>query len=1381
MTGFISVWGITMHSRVSSRCSLLAGLSLMCVFVPVATADVVFDGSLGGMPRPVMPGSGFDYDIQEADGQTRGGNLFHSFDQFDIDFGEHANFSGANTISNIIARVTGGGSTIAGRVTSDITGASLWLVNPDGFLFSNGAVVDVDGSFNLSTADFIDFADGARIFSRLGGSSTLTTAEVASFGFVSGGAGDIGFDSRRALPGESAGEDKTVGQNLNVNSEFIQIGDADITASNIGFRMGDAGFGEIVIEDSIVEAVEGVVIFQGGNIYSVDSLVTASGKDSGIEVEANSLFIEGDAGDSLFQSGNLQASGGEIDITAKDITLTSSAGILSRSGGSRQGGDINLAAETIIVEGQSRVDIAAGADSVAGELTIVTQDFLIRDNSELNTSSAFDGATAGAIDITASGQFGLFNSSTLLAESTGSGVGGDISVRADNIVLRGNSEINVRSLGMGDASTVDLKADNLVLVDAGTVLNASSSGGGDGGVIQIRGATVELDDVDIVGASSDEGAGGDILIDAGDITITNGTRINVASFSTATVAGDAGTIMINGGDVTISDEVAFELQSFGGGLGGNLSITADALSLDTVEVKAEVRGAGFGGDVVMTADSIAWNAVSVNASVEGAGLGGFIALQSDNTVITGSEINITASGVGDAGDFRASGGAFSFAGGANPMAGIIGDASGEGRGADIFINADTVQIADAVLTSATRGSGEGGVVEIRATQSIALQSARLTSQSEGSGLGGNVDLVTGDLSITGDSNINVSALGTADAGDITVTADTVSVEDTSSFALSARGTGDSGFLNITADTVQFSDSANIAASVEFQASGDLVEFNTDSLVFEGTSKVASDTRGTGEGGVIDIETRQLVIRDDASLNAEAVSTGDAGLIKIVADDLLIAGGKIITTTQGGGFGGNVDITTDQIGITQGGVISSDSLADGDGGDIAIDAGSLQISNASINAVARGAGFGGLIRLRGDQIAITNDAMVNVSAITGTGDAGEIIISGGDISLTSSSAIALSTFTEGDAGVLTVQGDSLLIENARIQGETHGLGQGSDILLIADEIDIENSLLNSAARGREGMSDPSGDAGDLRIETGDLDMSGGVILLVTQTDGAGGILDVDATNLLLRNEAIITASTFGDGDAGIVTINTTTANITEGSVIESDTTGEGIGGDVLLAAENLNILTNSRISSSATGIADAGDLSLIVADTLEIVEGSVQTTSERSGGGNIVIETEKVIRIDNNSVISATASGVRLDSDGGNVSIDPELFTLRQSQIVAQANAGTGGNITLVAENFIADTESLISASSQRGIDGSVEIESPNQAINPSSIVLNTGFQDLPEFLSNNCNPSSVQDRSYLVVENMNAVRRDPNDYLPVLNHEKVDFTLVSTNLWHSGC
>ena len=63
--------------------------------------------------------------------------------------------------------------------------------------------------------------------------------------------------------------------------------------------------------------------------------------------------------------------------------------------------------------------------------------------------------------------------------------------------------------------------------------------------------------------------------------------------------------------------------------------------------------------------------------------------------------------------------------------------------------------------------------------------------------------------------------------------------------------------------------------------------------------------------------------------------------------------------------------------------------------------------------------------------------------------------------------------------------------------------------------------------------------------------------------------------------------------------------------------------------------------------------------------------------------------------------------------------------MAQAKAGNGGNIGLVATNFGVDTETLVSAFSKKGSDGTVQIEYSDQSVNSSSIILTAGIQDLP--------------------------------------------------------
>jgi large exoprotein involved in heme utilization and adhesion len=92
-----------------------------------------------------------------------------------------------------------------------------------------------------------------------------------------------------------------------------------------------------------------------------------------------------------------------------------------------------------------------------------------------------------------------------------------------------------------------------------------------------------------------------------------------------------------------------------------------------------------------------------------------------------------------------------------------------------------------------------------------------------------------------------------------------------------------------------------------------------------------------------------------------------------------------------------------------------------------------------------------------------------------------------------------------------------------------------------------------------------------------------------------------------------------------------------------------------------------------------------------------------------------------SPISTSVAGAAGDSNGGNISIDPDFVVLKGSQIFAKAFAGNGGAIDITAGLFLADPSSSVDASSTLGVSGTVQI---NAAINNLSSVV----AQLPESL-----------------------------------------------------
>ena len=108
------------------------------------------------------------FDIQG--GIPAGPNLFHSFEQFNVESGQTANFLTRPAIQNILGRVVGGdASYIQGLIQVTGGASNLYLMNPAGIVFGATAQLDVPASFTATTATAIGLGD--RWFQAVGPNS----------------------------------------------------------------------------------------------------------------------------------------------------------------------------------------------------------------------------------------------------------------------------------------------------------------------------------------------------------------------------------------------------------------------------------------------------------------------------------------------------------------------------------------------------------------------------------------------------------------------------------------------------------------------------------------------------------------------------------------------------------------------------------------------------------------------------------------------------------------------------------------------------------------------------------------------------------------------------------------------------------------------------------------------------------------------------------------------------------------------------------------------------------------------------------------------------------------------------------------------------------
>ncbi|MCG9886254.1 MAG: CHAT domain-containing protein [Cyanobacteria bacterium] len=250
-----------------------------------------------------------------------GVNLFHSFSQFDLPAGSTAIFQDSPGIQNILGRIGGDrASQINGLLRSD-GGARLFLINPAGLIFGDGAVVSVGGSFVATTASGVRFGDGGW-FSAVGANE---------YARLTGAPDALAFPS--ANPGG-----------------LIHTG--ALRAGALGL-LPDGGAQVALIGGAVVST--GAAIANGGPV----SLVGVPGGQGVILRPVGSIL-----GIEVVPSGNFSTlpNGLGFEPLALPVLLTGEAGAIAT------GLEVNDQGQVVLVEQGQATAIAAGTVVVAGEV-----------------------------------------------------------------------------------------------------------------------------------------------------------------------------------------------------------------------------------------------------------------------------------------------------------------------------------------------------------------------------------------------------------------------------------------------------------------------------------------------------------------------------------------------------------------------------------------------------------------------------------------------------------------------------------------------------------------------------------------------------------------------------------------------------------------------------------------------------------------------------------------------------------------------------------------------------------------------------------------------------------------------------------------------------
>lgn len=923
-------------------------------------------------------------------------------------------------------------------------------------------------------------------------------------------------------------------------------------------------------------------------------------------------------------------------------------------------------------------------DSDATLMLINPNGFVFGENATLDVQGSFAATTAAGIELGEAGRFSATNpnSDNLLSIQPSAfffeNLGSQPTIK---VATQGQSDffldlLNERAGGLSVSSkeSISLIGGDVLLENAtinargGQVVLGSVLGEGtvdltsQGFSFSNSGerGNIRIDDSSYINVK--ENPSGGILLFADDIDILSGSSL-LAGSGTDSVELQGGDLAINAnGAVTISNSTLENtLNIFATGVSGDIKIESQELSLEDGGVLQTGLGnaaEGISGNIILEVGTLSLNNRSeIRADTLGRGDAGNIFIRSDGAVALNGMSRISS------------------------------------------INADAI--------------GDGGEINIRASDIEVIDVSEITTDANGEGSGGILKIISNEILLSDSGSLRSSTSGLGDAGSIQLEVERLRIRNGGFIIANTFSSGQGGELIINAN-----ESISISGATQnpFLQTTDL---NASGIY------ATSNNQGEGKGGSIRLTTDMLSILDGGTISTNTFGNGEGGNIFITANFIEVAEGvsdqsfssAISSSSQSGAFGdaGNISIFTRDLSVRNGGFVASTarSRSSGDAGNVNISAtGNIEIVGTTLDGDPSGfevgvgegdPGNAGSININTQRLSLRDGGSILAQNI-GTGSSGSIdifaresveVISGEEYQSKINSGINSNRSVANNNRISIRTRNLRLLNGGQVLSNTIGTANANDIIVNATD-SVEISGISSDGWFPSGLSAGSG-FDQLSPEQ------------LNRVSGAGGNIIVQTNDLKISEQGEISASAFGDGRSGNINVIADNISIQTGGEIAAGTSGRGDGGNISIDTDRLRITGGGFISTSTDGLGDAGSLTINATEAIDLSgttsDGSVRSNlnaiTYASGRGGDLLLSVPYLSITGGAGIAVATFG---DGDAGSLKIQNadlvEIIGSSNAEVVSRLNAqtgegstGQGGSIEIQSNTLRIADDALITARS----------------------------------------------------------------------------------------